>query len=436
MENFGQDFSGIPESLRARLEQAKRYVIDACVDCKGTKLLCGLGKCPILETLSLEVQAEIPRTTHLFGEAPQVFIGSRTYPWVNSSNVVLPAESTVKAEIFSNPKQWLSLPLPMLLDIRFSSIRGERSLRADRFQTNRFVEAMQEIALSVKPLDVEVVLARLPRPVEQVDAISSPLGPVAPAIKTSVVDNPMIPRKVDNILDEENRMSHDQIAELFWQGFDVYYIQQVFSVGLTGRREHRKLVPTRWSITAVDDSLGKELLPIITSLPENSEIRLYHNVLLDNYYWIAILPGKWAFEHFEAWMPGSIFTLGKNNWKITRDGEGFTSKEQKKTRWRYSQQAGGYYAARLAIMEFLVNNLKKQSAVLAIREIGPHYIIPVGVVQVRENVRSALSGNFETFETKKELIEYLKPRLRAPFHEYQRQSLILSQAKLTDFMKE
>ncbi len=433
MDEFGQDSHAIPESLRARLQEARKYIIDACVDCKGNKLLCGLSRCPILETISIDIRAEIPRTKELFGEAPQVFIGSRTYPWVNSSNVVLPSESSVRAEIFSDPKKWLNLPLPVLLDIRFASIRGERSLRADRFKTNRFVEAMQEIALSTRPLDVEILLAKPPRPIDQVDVISSPMGPVAPALKTSIVDNPVIPRKVDSILDEENNMAHEQIAELFRHGFDVYYIQQIFSVGLTGRKGYRKLVPTRWSITAVDDTLGKELLPIITQLPENSEIRLYHNVLLDNSYWIAILPGKWAFEHFEAWLPGSIFTLGKTSWKITRDGEGFSSREQKKTKWRYSRQAGGYYAARLAVMEFLAHTLKRQATVLAIREIGPLYIVPVGVVQVRENVRKTLSGSYQTFQTKEELINFLKTRIKAPFQEYQKQSMVLSQSKLTDF---
>jgi len=52
---------------------------------------------------------------------------------------------------------------------------------------------------------------------------------------------------------------------------------------------------------------------------------------------------------------------------------------------------GGHYAMRLAVLEKLFQ-MRRQAAVLALREVGPEYYAPVGVWQVREGVRRALSS--------------------------------------------
>jgi hypothetical protein len=51
--------------------------------------------------------------------------------------------------------------------------------------------------------------------------------------------------------------------------------------------------------------------------------------------------------------------------------------------------AGAYFAAKLAVSEYLLKN-KIQSGVLIFREIRPEYAIPVGVWQVREGIREAM----------------------------------------------
>jgi hypothetical protein len=53
------------------------------------------------------------------------------------------------------------------------------------------------------------------------------------------------------------------------------------------------------------------------------------------------------------------------------------------------QIAGAYFAAKLAVSEYLLKN-KIQSGVLIFREIRPEYAIPVGVWQVREGIREAM----------------------------------------------
>ena len=62
-------------------------------------------------------------------------------------------------------------------------------------------------------------------------------------------------------------------------------------------------------------------------------------------------------------------------------------------RKKYAENTvGGYYAARIAVLEQL-RIIKKQSSVLALRFVDPNeYIAPLGVWVVREAVRRALKS--------------------------------------------
>lgn len=55
----------------------------------------------------------------------------------------------------------------------------------------------------------------------------------------------------------------------------------------------------------------------------------------------------------------------------------------------YPTIAGAYFAAKLAVAEYLKRN-KIQAASLVLREIRPEYAVPVGVWQIREGVRMAM----------------------------------------------
>jgi hypothetical protein len=56
----------------------------------------------------------------------------------------------------------------------------------------------------------------------------------------------------------------------------------------------------------------------------------------------------------------------------------------------YPSIAGAYFAAKLGIAEYLKRK-QRQAGVLVLREIRPEYAVPVGVWQVREAVRAAMS---------------------------------------------
>jgi len=52
----------------------------------------------------------------------------------------------------------------------------------------------------------------------------------------------------------------DAIMELYRRGVETSSVQRVLSVGMLGLKKNRKLVPTRWSISATDDVISGRLV--------------------------------------------------------------------------------------------------------------------------------------------------------------------------------
>jgi hypothetical protein len=64
----------------------------------------------------------------------------------------------------------------------------------------------------------------------------------------------------------------DAVHQLYRNGVLITRIQRAFSLGMFGESKRRKLVPTRWSITAVDSNLSLKLMA-----------RVRHHPLIDEF---------------------------------------------------------------------------------------------------------------------------------------------------------
>jgi hypothetical protein len=268
--------------------------------------------------------------------------------------------------------------------------------------------------MSVCCVDAEASFSKPPVVSFNFDNIIPPIGATATMEKFVLAQNPKIPKKIDQLSDEKIS-ANEAISELVKE-YDVYYISRLLSAGIFGK--DKKMVPTKWAITATDDIVCKIYLDKIKEMEEIDRIELYENNYLDNYFYIVFLEGKWEYEQFEA----SLSTLD-----ISEEYEGFFGRKE------YAKsQGGGYYAARLAVCEFLHKN-KRQAKVVVFREIGENYKIPVGVWEVRENVRHALQKTPKIFESKQELFKYLSKNLKIRLENYLKKSKILLQKTLFEF---
>ena len=97
-----------------------------------------------------------------------------------------------------------------------------------------------------------------------------------------------------------------------------------------------------------------------------------------------MMPCTWRYELIEAWYPNTTWNpLGKSI-DIISDCEFYEGRSE------YAHIGGCYYAARMAVNELLINE-RRTAGVVIFREAHPGYVMPVGVWNVRENVRAALT---------------------------------------------
>ncbi len=341
-----------------------------CAKCKG-RLLCGRLKCPLLEKFKFKgvklEKGEIEKPT-----PPSVFVGRVGYPKVFVGPLI--ALNDENLEFFDSPWLWEG-SVEDVIEIRMSLIRGMKV--ADVRSSDRFIETLQEATASIRHVDLE---GRIEKIVEKpiFDGILQPMGVAAKIEDVRLAENPKIPRKVEKVWKDEIK-AVEAVRLLFDAGFSTYYIQKLFSIGMLGAE--KKLVPTRWSITAVHDMLGESLKREIAEFDSVNEAMFFSYEHFGNRFEILILPGRYSFNLVEIWEKKSFWSPD-STW-IGYDGETILKKR------RYSVLGGGYYAARLPILEFL-RKIRRQERVFVVRVIKPEYYAPMGVWVVEEGVRRAL----------------------------------------------
>jgi hypothetical protein len=222
----------------------------------------------------------------------------------------------------------------------------------------------------------------------------------------------------------------EAVRELYRRGVLVSKIQKAFSVGAFGVEKKRRLVPTRWSITAVDDTISKSLMEQVKTFPEINEYRVYESTYLDNVFEILMLPAAWSYESMEAWYPGTTWNPNGDSIIIYSDSEGYEG------RTTYAAIGGCYYSARLATCELLVKE-RRQATVVVLREARPGYIMPIGVWQVRENVRNAMRQKPHEFKTLNDSLRFVSSRFEIPMQQWIGQGKLLRHAlfqkRISDF---
>ncbi len=373
-----------------------KYVFgELCVRCKG-RLWCGLPKCPILEAAKSYLPKLKISSDSLFGiSPPSIFVGRHNYPNVFAGPLV---SEDNHAREFSDTSALYGKDMQYILRKTSSLLRASTEINVKK-PNGRMVSATQEIAMSIKPLDTELKIEKIGTG-PSLDTFFYPTGPRVIPRKIDVVDNPNIPRKVDNIVDEKIK-ANSAIIELYKYGASVDYLQRLLSAGILGH--DKKMVPTRWSITAVDDAIGKALMSEVKHFETVDKIEYYTNSFMGNEFHILLIPGTWEYEMLETWLKGAVYA---SETVIGEDYEPFGGRKN-----YASQITGAYYSARLAVLEHLQSR-KRQAKVLIYREITPDYKIPLGVWVIRETVRHAMLNKPKNFETMNDVISAIKSNTR------------------------
>lgn len=401
-----------------------------CTSCKGARHLCGKSQCPIVSRIYsyLRVKARVERDVINGSSPPGVFVGRVGYPYVNVGPLVPPEHGDTS--LLDLPEKWFGKSLNEILDFRFALVRGKHRVNVkDLTRRDRILEDTRLLALSQNSPDVELALRRKPAPLFVMNDEVQPIGPSATLRKMYVGNTRLDPRLEAAYYDVDLKAA-DAILELYRKGTYVSKLQRALSAGAFGVEDNRRLVPTRWSITAVDSILSLALMNKVKSYPLINEFRVYESTYLDNRFEVILLPDGWKYEAIEAWYPGTIWNPASRDIFLFGDWEGYRG------RTKYARIGGCYYAARLAVCELLEKE-RRQATAIVLREAHPDYIMPVGVWQVRENVRNALRQDPIKLDSLEAVLTRIAQRFDIDVQTWVHDSALLTgarrQRKLTDY---
>ncbi|MBA7598975.1 hypothetical protein ES703_06002 [subsurface metagenome] len=404
-----------------------------CLLCKGGRMLCGKLRCPIVAKAQSLAKSSLKITSPCIqgSTPPGVFVGRIGYPKVYIGPMVPPYRGDT--EILDTPELWIGKSIQDIIDYRFALIRGKVRTSVYNAQSGgRLLDTLQELAMGKRPVDAEAMLTRVPNKVITLSGESQPFGPSAPlrSFKTSDVS---VDHRIERAFYDRDFKAANAVVELYEDDVLVTRIQRAFSLGMFGSQKRRKLVPTRWSITAVDSILSLELINRIKQHNTIDEYRVYSFEHLDNRFVAILMPERWSFEWIEAWFPGTTWNPDQRAAAPAIMGDF----EPYRGRTTYPDVGGCYYACRLAVAERL-NQERRQASALVLREIHPGYILPVGVWNVRESVRQTVQSEPQKFDTFQAALNHAQTKLTIPLRKWVENSEMLKRAlfqkKITEFI--
>ncbi|MFB0561455.1 MAG: Nre family DNA repair protein [Candidatus Lokiarchaeia archaeon] len=402
-----------------------------CLLCRGTKMLCGKNKCPLLERFYnyVKVSKSFDGTQLIGDSPPSAFIGRKWYPYVYAGPMVPPERGDTS--ILDIPELWFGKNVEEIIGYRCKLVRGMfRTNVRDVNTENKLLRDTCELALAGNPVDSEVILKKKPKHRLLLSSQVQPMGPSAPLNKISI-GTLKIPKVVNKVYFDTDLKANDGILMLYDSKLPVTRIQRILSVGAMGIKDNRKLVPTRWSITAVDSNISKSLRENVKDFPLINDYLVYETDYLENRFVVLLIPRPWSYELIEAWFPGTLWNPDQNHIGIASDWEPY------KGRTTYASIGGCYYAARLAVTEHLLN-MRRQATVVIFRETLPGNLMPLGVWFVRECVRDALRKEAMKFQTLESVLEHIKTRLQIDMKHWLQVSVVLSEIRkqrlLTEFL--
>jgi DNA repair protein NreA len=358
---------------------------------------------------------------------PSLFVGEYGYPHVRVGPMVPPYHGDTS--ILDNPELWLGKSLEEIVNYRINLLKGTMIHNVSKI-SDRYIESLQDMALSKRSVDSTMTFEKIPSQyLNEMVLSKSDLEEVPTIFSAPVSEFKIYPSTSDERIEKKyydgDLLASDAVIELYENNVDITRIAKVLSIGMLGRKKNRKLVPTKWSITAADDIVSMNLLKKIKDNTVLDCYLVFDFNHLGNYYSIIFIPDDvWNFEMIESWIDtngsvhiGSDYESGKN---IDH----------------YPSIAGAYFAARLAAAEYLFKKRKK-SSVLILRETHPEYFMSLGVWQIREGIRESLKSKGKKFETFESALKYGVSKTSLSINEWIKNSSIIrnkKQKRISDYL--
>ncbi|OPX73934.1 MAG: hypothetical protein A4E39_00728 [Methanoregulaceae archaeon PtaB.Bin152] len=344
------------------------------------------------------------------GSTPtSVFVGSWNYPKVYAGPLIAPIRE--ECGIMDTPEAWIPAGWSQeeILSCRLDLVRGKRVCDVTRVEDPDACR-LQEIALSAGSVESQATFSETPAGTSLSEE-HTPFGPSAHLVEFEAESSRFEPH-LERCYYDSDLPASDAILALHREGVPFSSIQKALSVGALGTGGKRRMVPTRWSITACDTTLADRFLSRVRQNRLIDTVRVHEFSSLNNHYAVILLPTPWQYE----WMEAFLHIRGDEE-LLFSDHEEFRGKKG------YSCVGGCYYSCKMAVLEGLERE-GVQAGAIVLREARKGYI-PMGVFNVRENVRHAMLQPFREFEDLPSALADVSMRMTFPMERFVTESTVL-----------
>ncbi len=353
-------------------------------------------------------------------EVPSVFVGKFGYPHISVGFL-----HTEKDQKHDDPLFWSkhNYSIASVTKLRKNLVNAPFQSSVTE-KLDKRLELAKMLVMAKKPASVELTFTQKTTTSLKNQGEAIPYGPSTLLHTIQSPENIQTDVRLEKLFFDTDASATTAIHELYKKGVDEHAISKLLSVGGLGRGSLRKLVPTRWSITATDDTLSQSLKETLIGY-DTHPYCAFTSDYLGNYFLILLFEGPFAFHFLEVLPDKSIkedveLALGRKEYA--------------------KQTTGGYYAAKVAVLEYLAKE-KKVASVFCIRFITDEYYLSLGVWVVREAVKKTLLQNPLEFSDATLLAKYAtlfcQKKQNVSLETYIQQSpvlrFVLKQKNLFDF---
>jgi hypothetical protein len=367
-----------------------------------------------------------------FGSAP--IVGEKNYPFLATHNI----SNIDKKTSFFETGKLVKKTYDEILPLKAKSILGTTQKNYIKKPKARIVEELRDIYKSKTAIEMQSSFEKELRFTKIVSSkVAGVMGSQNELTKLEAQENTKTSNKIEKYTENDIK-AKEAIISLYEKGVNEHQIINLLALGSFGIELNRKLVPTKWAISAFDQTIDNYLHKKILKYNLLNQFEVYQDYDKGNDFIIILMPNTYSAEIVETWDLGEsaeqqeqkstdkshLFGVVTQDKKVKIDkwntGKRIIIEQDyvsinNKLKTKDPQCAGGYWATKSPINRFL-DKRQKQASYLSIRFID-NYDIPLGVVFVRECARKALTNCIFKSSSQKEVEEFIKQNYpRHHFH--------------------
>lgn len=244
------------------------------------------------KTLQTQIQIEPVEgreSTNLF-TPPGIFIESSRYPTVTAS-ILASSSPSEHLSLFDHPECWGGLAKNAILSMRRRLYQLKVPLDARRMEPSEIVEKIQQIALSVSPVALQITSNGLPPTNLVTNPGQLPSGAEVSVDSLEVISDPQISRVAEAITQKDIPAAQG-VWQLLEYDYSLDQAARLMAVGLLGKIKNRRIITTRGAYKATIDAFINHTVLELAEKPIVNGRAVFASTLFTDKFTILLRPGE------------------------------------------------------------------------------------------------------------------------------------------------